>query len=65
MRCSIFCAISIRPVLQRLEYEAREHLVPLVARLNARSRPAAGEVIGVAIEPDHLRFDLEDGHAIA
>jgi multiple sugar transport system ATP-binding protein len=52
-------------VLESLEYEAREHVVPFVARFDSRTRAATGEVTQVAIEPAHMHFfDVADGRAI-
>jgi multiple sugar transport system ATP-binding protein len=53
-------------MVQTLEYEASEHLVPVVARFDARSRTTAGETTDLAVEPDYIHFfDLESGNAIA
>jgi multiple sugar transport system ATP-binding protein len=51
--------------LEQLESEARERRSVLIARLDAQTRPRAGETIEVPIDPRRLHFfDLESGLAI-
>jgi multiple sugar transport system ATP-binding protein len=51
--------------LEQLESEARERRSVLIARLDAQTRPRAGESIEVPIDPRRLHFfDLESGLAI-
>jgi multiple sugar transport system ATP-binding protein len=53
-------------VVQTLQLEAEEFLVPVVARFDARTRAAPGDVTQVAVELEHLHFfELEGGRAIA
>ena len=52
-------------VVQSLQFDARQHVVPAVARFDSRSRVEAGEMAEVAIEPGDLHFfALDDGRAI-